>query len=198
MTLERAMDISVKNDKDNQRQAAVVLLRAIAEQRDRQAFVALFGQFGPRVKAYILRLGTDYAQADDLVQEVMLTVWRRAEQFDPAKASPSTWIFTIARNRRIDFLRRERRPEFDPTDPALVPEPETAADDQVDAGQKQKLIRAAVRDLPEEQAQLLKLAYFEDKSHSVIAEQLDLPLGTVKSRLRLAITKLRAALKDIE
>lgn len=174
------------------------LMAAVAERRDRRAFRALFDHFGPRVKAYLLRLGADAATAEDVVQDVMLVVWHRAAQFDRRKASLSTWIFTIARNRRIDVLRRERRPEIDPDDPALARAPEDRADEVVEAGQANGLLRQAVATLPEEQALLLQQAYFEDKSHSEIALEFDLPLGTVKSRLRLALGKLRAALKDLD
>ena len=173
-------------------------MAAVAERRDRRAFRALFDHFGPRVKAYLLRLGADAATAEDVVQDVMLVVWHRAGQFDRRKAGLSTWIFTIARNRRIDVLRRERRPEIDPEDPALVRDPEDRADDLVETQQANGLLRRAVATLPDEQALLLKQAYFEDKSHSEIAAEFDLPLGTVKSRLRLALGKLRGALKDLD
>jgi len=174
------------------------LMIAVAERRDRAAFVRLFEQFGPRVKAYLMRQGADRANAEDLAQDVMLTVWRRAAQFDRSKATFSTWVFTIARNRRIDGLRRVKRPEIDPQDPVLVREPDDPADQVVDAAERGRLLHAAVAQLPDEQERLLRLAYFEDKSHSAIAEELDLPLGTVKSRLRLAIGKLRAALETLE
>ena len=174
------------------------LMAAIADRRDRLAFVRLFELFGPRVKAYLIRQGADRATAEDLVQDVMLTVWRRAAQFDRSKATFSTWVFTIARNRRIDGLRRASRPEIDPDDPAFVREPDDPADQVVDAAQRSERLHAAVAELPEEQGKLLRLAYFEDKSHSVIAEELGLPLGTVKSRLRLAMSKLRAALETLQ
>jgi RNA polymerase sigma-70 factor (ECF subfamily) len=175
---------------------AADLLDALASGPDRTAFARLFAHFAPRVKSYLRRLGADDALAEELVQEVMLTVWRRAQLFDRRQAGASTWIFTIARNKRIDRLRRERRPELDPDDPALVPEAETPADQQVEAGQRQARLRAAVARLPDEQARLLRLSYFEDKSHSTIADELDLPLGTVKSRLRLALSRLKTLLED--
>lgn len=174
------------------------LISAVAERRDRKAFIGLFERFAPRIKAYLMRQGADPATAEDLAQDVMLTVWRRAEQFDRRKASVSTWIFTIARNRRIDVLRRTRRPEIDPDDPLLVREPETAPDSHVESLQSNARLHAAVAKLPTEQQKLLRLVYFEDKSHSVIAAELSLPLGTVKSRLRLAMAKLRAALESQE
>ena len=171
------------------------LLQVIADSRDRPAFLELFGTMAPRVKAYVMRLGCDPATADDLVQEVMLTIWRRAGQFDARKASGTTWIFTIARNRRIDFFRRENRPEFDPNDPALTPDGEEPADHVLEQRQDAERLRDAVAQLPAEQAQLLHQAYFEELSHVEIAERTDLPLGTVKSRLRLAKDKLRQALE---
>ena len=174
------------------------LMSAVAERRDRKAFVALFELFGPRVKAYLIRQGADRATAEDLSQDVMLTVWHRAAQFDRRKATFSTWVFTIARNRRIDGLRRAKRPEIDPEDPALVRAPEVPADQAVDAAERRVRLHAAVAELPDDQERLLRLAYFEDKSHSAIAEELALPLGTVKSRLRLAMAKLRSALETLE
>ena len=174
------------------------LMQAVAAHRDRAAFVDLFQYFAPRVKAYLLKLGADQMTAEDLVQDVMLTVWHRAHLYDPKKAGVGTWIFTIARNRRIDVLRRERRPEIDPNDPLLVPSPEKPADQTLEAGRAARDLRQAVATLPEEQATMLRMAYFEDKSHSVIAAELAVPLGTVKSRLRLALGKLRVALKDTE
>ncbi len=198
LPLERRMRVGSTSGKLGTEASAEELMTAVAERRDRQAFVRLFETFGPRVKAYLIRQGADTASAEDLVQDVMLTVWRRAQQFDRSKAAVSTWVFTIARNRRIDTLRRARRPEIDPDDPALVPEPDEPADRVVETAQRRASLHAAVGELPEDQARLLRLAYFEDKSHSVIAEELALPLGTVKSRLRLAMGKLRAALETME
>ncbi len=172
------------------------LILAVARDRDRVAFGALFGHFAPRLKAYLMRLGADSATAEELVQEVMVMVWRRAETFDPGQANASTWIYTIARNKRIDSLRRQRRPEIDPDDPALVPDEPVAADRTVELAQQGARLRAALAQLPPEQADLLRLAYFEDLPHSAIAAKRNLPLGTVKSRLRLAMDRLRRLLKD--
>jgi RNA polymerase sigma factor (sigma-70 family) len=170
------------------------LLVAVARDRDRTAFALLFGRIAPRLKAYLLRSGTVAAQADELVQEVMLLVWHRADAFDPVQSAASTWIFTIARNKRIDTIRRERRPEFDPDDPALVPDLPPAADRSIETAQESARLRAAILKLPDEQADLLRLAYFEDQPHTMIAQQRGLPLGTVKSRLRLAMGRLRREL----
>ena len=166
-------------------------LVAVAQRRDREAFTLLFGHFGPRIKMYLMRTGCDPTAAEELVQEVMVTLWRRAETFDPDQARASTWVFTIARNKRIDSLRRGRRPEVDPDDPALVPAPDPAADARVEAAQRSARLRVALDALPDEQREMLRLAYFEDKPHSAIAVEHDLPLGTVKSRIRLALARLR-------
>jgi len=174
-------------------------MAAIAGDRDKQAFGVLFDHFAPRVKSYLRRLGASDPVADDLVQEVMLTVWRRADQFDRAKARVSTWVFTIARNKRIDALRREKRPEVDMGDPATLPDREDEApgpEDRAGAGEVAEMLRRAIRVLPPEQAELLNMAFYDDKSHSMIAEEMNLPLGTVKSRLRLALQKLRTGLED--
>lgn len=172
------------------------LLAAIAARQDREAFKTLFAFFAPRIKAFARRGGADAQVAEDLAQDVMLTVWRRAGQYDRNKAAASTWIFTIARNRRIDMLRREGRPDFDPEDPSLKAEERPPADDRLHSRRQASAVRRAVSRLPEEQAELMRLAYFEDKSHGVIAAELDLPLGTVKSRIRLAMRKLRDMMKD--
>ncbi len=173
------------------------LIEAIAARRDREAFKALFADFAPRVKAFARRSGASSQVAEDLAQDVMLTVWRRAGLFDRRKAAASTWIFTIARNRRIDMIRKEARPDFDPYDPSLQAE-DKAADELLHASEMEGELRRAVARLPQEQAELMRLAYFEDKSHGVIAEELDLPLGTVKSRIRLAMRKLRRMMKECE
>ena len=134
--------------------------------------------------------------ADELVQETFLSIWRKAALFDPGKATASTWIYTIARNLRIDALRRMRRPEFDPTDPALAPAPEAAPDSALDAIQTQARIQRAFAELPPQQLEVIQLAFLADKSHREIAKHLSLPLGTVKSRLRLALQRMRVILED--
>ncbi len=172
------------------------MVLAVARKRSRSAFALLFNYFAPRLKSYLMRLGADAGLAEELVQDVMLQVWHRAETFDPAQANASTWIFTIARNKRIDAVRRERRPEIDLTDPALVPEPVEAADRTLEVGQENARLNAAIGSLPNEQAELLRLAYYEDKPHSTISAERGIPLGTVKSRLRLAVDRLRRLLRE--
>ncbi len=189
---------SKSREEKSREEVFVDLLTAISERRDRAAFERLFDFFAPRVRSYMLRLGAEPTAADDLVQDVMLTVWRRAVLFDPSKAGVSTWIFTIARNRRIDLIRRERRPEIDPNDPALVKEEEPASDAIIQREQSASIIRAAIAELPKAQSELLDLAYFQDMSHGEIAGALSLPLGTVKSRIRLAMDKLRVKLLELK
>jgi RNA polymerase sigma-70 factor (ECF subfamily) len=174
------------------------LLVAVAERQDRAAFATLFGHFAPRLKAYVRRRGIEEARAEELAQEVMLIVWRRAALYDRAQASVSTWIFTIARNKRIDELRRERRPEVDPDDPALVQDGAPVVDLVIAQHEVRRRLHAAVAELPEEQAIVLRKNFFEDKPHNEIAAELALPLGTVKSRLRLALAKLRQALRGVD
>ena len=174
----------------------VGLVQAIAGQRCKTSFQALFGYFAPRVKAYLIRLGSDPDQAEELVQEAMIMVWRKAASFDPAQAAVSTWIFTIARNKRIDAIRREKRPEIDLEDPALVPQAESSADDMIEEQQHARRLKTAISRLSAEQAKLIQMAYFGDKAHGAIAEETGLPLGTVKSRLRLALGHLRKELKE--
>ncbi len=174
------------------------LVEAIAERADRAAFAELFAHFAPRLKAYLMRLGSDPATSEEVVQDVMLTIWRKAASFDRRQASASTWIFTIARNRRIDRLRRERRPEFDPNDPALVPDGPEDADRTVWTGQLEGRMRIAIESLPPEQSELIRRAYFDEQSHREIAESSGLPLGTVKSRIRLAMQRLRERMDDLD
>ena len=169
------------------------LLIAVGATRDRTAFEQLFRHFAPRVKAYMLRLGAGSGAAEDLAQEALLSVWRKAALFDPGKASAATWIFTIARNLRIDAIRRERRPEFDPNDPAFVPDAAPAADAGLERAGDEARLREAIGKLSPEQAKVVELSFFADKPHSLIAKELGLPLGTVKSRLRLAMSRIRGA-----
>jgi len=176
--------------------AANALLGRVAREQDRAAFAALFGHFAPRVKAYLLRLGAPGPLAEDLAQEALLSLWRKAHLFDPAKASAATWLFTIARNLRIDAIRREKRPELEPED--FLPQPEAAADDGLARTDEENRLRAALKHLPADQSQVVELSFFADKPHSEIARQLGIPLGTVKSRLRLALARLKRALGEDE
>jgi len=171
------------------------LIGRIASFKDKTAFSELFKLVGPRIKGYLMKLGSSDVAAEDILQEVMLTVWRKSETFDRSKAAVSTWLFTIARNKRIDMLRKEIRPQLDPLDPMLSPNQEAAADDIYGSNQEAIKISKAIEQLPTDQAVLIKMTYYEDKSHSIIADELKIPLGTVKSRIRLASTRLRKLLE---
>ena len=172
------------------------LVMAVATKRDRTAFARLFDFYTPRVYACLLRLRLDPGVADELTQDVMTTLWQKAELFDRTKSSVGTWLFRIAHNRRIDVHRRSREdavPEPRPTD---TPDPSLAPDDSLDMSRREASIRGALGLLPEEQLDLIRLAFFEGLSHGDIASQTGLPLGTVKSRLRLAFSRLRQALEQ--
>lgn len=166
---------------------------------DRTAFGALFGKFAPKVKGYLIRLGANGAIAEDLAQDAMVSVWRRAGSFDRAKAKASTWIFVIARNAWIDRLRREK---VELAYRAGMDDPEESSDESPDDAavrvQTEEQIAEALATLSEEQRQVVRLSFFEERPHSEIAERLSLPLGTVKSRLRLALIKLRAHWEKVQ
>jgi RNA polymerase sigma-70 factor (ECF subfamily) len=173
------------------------LVEAIAVRRDRAAFAELFAHFGPRVKAWMLRAGSNPSAAEELTQETMLAVWQKARLFDPSRAGVSTWIFTIARNLRIDTLRHERHPSELMSDPIEQQDEPVQADRVLAMSQQETRIRSALSLLPPDQAEVIRKAFFEDKVHAEIEKELGIPLGTVKSRLRLAIIRLRAALGDL-
>lgn len=171
------------------------LLAAIGR-GDRQAFAVFFDRYALRVKAFLIRGGTPRDLAEELSQEVMVTVWRKASSFDPARASVATWLFTVARNRRIDMIRRQSRPSPDPEDPLFQPDPDPDGAAIVGAGQRDAVLRAALDRLPPEQREVLTVAFYEGLSQTEIAERLGVPLGTVKSRSRLALGRLRGMLGE--
>lgn len=170
------------------------LLRAVGEKRDREAFAKLFHYFAPRLKSYLLKHGAGEAAAEEIVQNTFVTVWEKAAGYNPKKAAASTWIFTIARNKRIDALRREKYVTVDSDDPAIeraMSEGETPYADREDVAR----LNTAMATLPPEQAELVRMAFFDEKSHAAISAETKIPLGTVKSRLRLAMDKLRGLLQ---
>ena len=167
---------------------------AIAASHDEAAFARLFRHFAPRVKSYLLRFHMGPAVAEELSQETLLTVWSKADYFDPARASASTWIITIARNLRVDSLRGSAHPEALEDFPALK-STEPLPGDMLLASEREERTRDALTGLPQDQAEVVRLSFFEDKPHSEIARELGIPLGTVKSRLRLAFGRLKDALE---
>lgn len=173
------------------------LMAAISRDRDRTAFAQLFAHFAPRVKTLMLRMGAPRDRAEELAQETLLTVWHKAHLFDPQGASASGWIFRIARNLRIDGLRRDQRLNAMNLDAFDTHLESRQPDGIVSAIQLEGRVRSAVAMLSREQTEVITLSFFEDRPHAEIAERLELPLGTVKSRIRLAMKRLRDLLDDI-
>jgi RNA polymerase sigma-70 factor, ECF subfamily len=167
---------------------------AIAASHDRAAFAELFAFFAPRVKGYLQRTGTSEAEAEDLAQETMLAVWRKAGLYDPGNASAATWIFTIARNLRIDSLRRERRGgaiEVGEVEAEYEVDEAPLADARLATAEAEARMRKALKTLPSDQLRVIEMSFFEERPHGEIARTLQIPLGTVKSRVRLAMRRLR-------
>jgi RNA polymerase sigma-70 factor (ECF subfamily) len=174
------------------------LLRRIAERADPAAFRELYEAYGPRVKAYMMRRGADAGTAEDLAQETLLTVWRKAALYADDKGSMTTWVFAIARNLRIDRLRREVPWQELPEGRLAEPSGEPLPDEAIAAKERQQRVQAALAGLPDEQKEVVALAYLEGLSHSEIAARLAMPLGTVKSRMRMAYQKIRVVLEGVE
>lgn len=172
------------------------LLRRVAERADTAAFRELYQTYGPRVKAYMMRRGADAGTAEELAQETLFTVWRRASLYSPDKGSAATWIFAIARNLRIDRLRREVPWQELPEDLEGAAG-DTLPDEALAEKERHARVRAALASLPPEQREVVALSYLEGLSHGEIAARLELPLGTVKSRMRIAYQKIRAELEDL-
>lgn len=180
-------------EREETAESLAALLLRVGQREDREAFGQLFAYYAPRLKSYFLRLGAGGALAEDLAQEAMLHLWRKAPLYDPARGGASGWIFTLARNLRLDSLRRDRSSPSTAELPLLAdeaPDPEG----QASSVQAEEHLRQALRSLPEPQRQVVQLAYFDDRPHSAIERELGIPLGTVKTRLRLALLRLRAAL----
>lgn len=165
---------------------------AIRDHQDTKAFAELFAHFAPRVKAFLIKGGADASMAEECAQEVMATLWRKADMFDPTRATAATWIFTIARNKKIDMLRKQRRPE--PEDLTWGPAEEPDQVEVIGLQQETDKLAEAIGQLPDKQRELIERAYFSDLSHSEIADATGLPLGTIKSRIRLALDRLRHAM----
>jgi RNA polymerase sigma-70 factor (ECF subfamily) len=169
------------------------LIARIAESRDRAAYAALFTRFAPKLKAFVMGQGLTAQEAEDLAQDAMLNVWRKAHMFDPAKATAVTWIYSIARNLRIDAARKAKRVRDLPDD-LWQGDADKPADQELIDHQSARSVSALIGALPPDQQTVLKMSFYEDLSHGDIAKALSLPLGTVKSRLRLALTRLKTAM----
>ena len=171
------------------------LIRRIADDRDKHAFASLFGRFAPRLAGFFREAGLPDDVRDELVQEVLLRVWRGASRYEPHKASVETWIFAIARNARIDHFRRPAtRARVEPLDPAFVDDSMPHAEEEAVRRERAHELHQALGSLPREQAAILEAAYFQHKTLRTIATEGGIALGTVKSRVRLAFARLRAAL----
>lgn len=173
-----------------------VWMLAVRDNRDRTAFAALFDHFAPRLKGFVIRSGAAPHQAEEIVQDVMLTIWRKADTFDPHRAQVSAWIYQIARNRQIDIARRENRPMPE----ELREEPGSAPDaSQILAiEQETAQLQQALATLKPQQRAMIEQAYLGELSHQQISTQTGLPLGTIKSRIRLGLERLRHELKDLK
>lgn len=168
-----------------------VLIGLVGSCQDRAAFTELFHRYAGRIKAFLIRSGASHGEAEEAAQEVMVVIWRKAAMFNPAKAGASTWIYTIARNKRIDLLRRARRPDGLAEEPVLQADPVESPEANVAASGRDARIREAIQSLPNDQKMVIKLAFFSGLTHAEIATAIEVPLGTVKSRLRLSFAKLR-------
>lgn len=190
----RAMTVPAPEDDRNYED----LLRAVAQAGDREAYAALFRHFAPRVRAFLVKMGLAPNAAEELAQETLLTVWRKASYFDPTRAGAATWIYTIARNLFIDLKRRERHRAALAADALDEPVDEMSGEHILMGAERDARVRAALSALSEEQATIVKLSFFQEKPHSAIAEELGIPLGTAKSRVRLALGRLRVLLEDLK
>jgi RNA polymerase sigma factor (sigma-70 family) len=168
------------------------LLQDVGESRDTAAFRVLFDFFAPRVRAFVAKRSADSSVVEDVVQETFVNIWRKAHLYDPAKASAATWVYTVARNARIDLVRKMNRPALDMNDPALVADPVDTPHQLMSQAEESARLERALAGLPAEQREVLRLAFFADMPHAEVAKALGLPLGTVKSRIRLALRRIRA------
>ena len=188
--MNRQAQISLGSDEKEPPNFSVLLL-SIGQIQDKAAFADLFQHFAPRVKSYMLKLGSADGMAEELAQQTLLQVWRKAQLFDPDKAAASTWIFRIARNIRIDVLRKQKHFFDDDFDLAKTEDEQEDAEVKISREQKIRHVALALAKLPQDQAKIIRMSFYDGLSHGEIAKQLELPLGTVKSRIRLAFGRLR-------
>jgi len=174
------------------------LIGRVASQGDREAFKSLFEHFAPRVKGFMLKAGCSADEAEEIAQETLITVWRKAGQFDPMTTGVAAWIFTIARNLRIDSVRRAARSgrSRQTSEPVDAADPADSADVMISRAEDASRVKAAIEQLSAEQSRVIRLSFIEERPHSEIADVLAIPLGTVKSRIRLAMNRLRDLLDE--
>ena len=193
VTSDRILAKVMSKDKINSTSHWANCIILISTKKDEEAFSNLFSHFAPRIKSFLMKSGADATTAEECAQDTMVTVWHKAYLFDPTRAAASTWIFTIARNKRIDLARRNNRPE--PEDLPWGSDPEPDASDVIMMQQETTLLTEAVKNLPLKQRSIVERAFYADLSHQEIAEETGLPLGTIKSRIRLALQRLRHNMK---
>ena len=192
-----AFSMTDRSGSDRQADYYAGLLARVAESHDREAFASLFDHFAPRIKSFMMRKGASSEVAEDLVQETMISVWSKARLYVNDRGSVSTWIFTIARNLRIDRLRREKSSMYSDLEDFDAPSDEASAEESLGRFQEDGFVAQALKEIPEEQRLLLIMSYVEDMPQSEIAEKLKIPLGTVKSRMRLAYRRLQKLLENV-
>ncbi len=178
-------------------QELTALLVKVSKERDKQAFAVLFEHFAPRVKSYVFKLGSDETMAEELAQQTLLQVWRKAHLFNADKAAASTWIFRIARNLRLDLIRKEKHFDYDDHDLSDIEDDRETAETQIDRHQHAMIVRSALQKLPQEQIEIVQLSFYDGLSHGEIAKKLDMPLGTVKSRMRLAFKRIKDSVGEV-
>ena len=178
--------ISMNTDDD-----LTLSVKLVGKNQDKLAFNNIFRYFAPRLKSFLVKAGSTDSQAEEVIQEVMIAVWTKSSTYDSNKSSVSTWIYTIARNKRIDKIRKEKRHYLSESDEGLEIPVDSTQEKEIFSAQVSNCLKRYMSNLPEEQSKLLKLSYFYNKTHADISEELKIPLGTVKSRIRLALTKMR-------
>ncbi len=178
--------ISMNTDDD-----LTLSVELVGKNQDKLAFNNIFRYFAPRLKSFLVKAGSTDSQAEEVIQEVMIAVWTKSSTYDSNKSSVSTWIYTIARNKRIDKIRKEKRHYLSESDEGLEIPVDSTQEKEIFSAQVSDSLKRYMSNLPEEQSKLLKLSYFYNKTHADISEELKIPLGTVKSRIRLALTKMR-------
>ena len=178
--------LSINTDDD-----LTLSVELVGKNQDKLAFNNIFRYFAPRLKSFLVKAGSTDTQAEEVIQEVMIAVWTKSSTYDSNKSSVSTWIYTIARNKRIDKIRKEKRHYLSESDEGLEIPVDSTQEKEIFASQVSNSLKKYMSNLPEEQSKLLKLSYFYNKTHADISEELKIPLGTVKSRIRLALTKMR-------
>ena len=191
ITAMKPRNIKADTFSANRDEDLTLCVELIGKNQDKLAFNSIFRYFAPRLKSFLVKAGSTDSQAEEVIQEVMIAVWTKSSTYDSNKSSVSTWIYTIARNKRIDKIRKEKRHYLSESDEGLEIPVDSTQEKEIFSAQVSNSLKKYMSNLPEEQSKLLKLSYFYNKTHADISTELKIPLGTVKSRIRLALTKMR-------